>query len=196
MTTVEPTPLSTLAALRAQVPPRPLTPGEARQILERQATRLLKLTETAGPPVPVEAIATSLPRIIVRRAPDLPSSGRAQWNGDAWVLLVDEGEAKVRQRYSLAHELAHVIWHPVADSSLPATARTAAEARIESACEYFAACLLMPRLWMKRAYFDNGLQDVPTLARLFSVSWLAMRVRLEQLGFVAAASEEAAKEAA
>jgi hypothetical protein len=42
----------------------------------------------------------------------------------------------------------------------------------------------MPRMWMKRAYFDEGIQDVPSLARLFGVSWLAMQVRLEQLGFV------------
>jgi hypothetical protein len=33
-------------------------------------------------------------------------------------------------------------------------------------------------------YLDEGIQDVPSLARLFVVSWLAMRVRLEQLGLV------------
>lgn len=44
----------------------------------------------------------------------------------------------------------------------------------------------MPRPWMKQAYFQNRIQDVPSLARLFGVSWLAMRIRLEQLGFVAA----------
>jgi hypothetical protein len=43
----------------------------------------------------------------------------------------------------------------------------------------------MPRVWIKRAYFDNAIQDVPSLARLFNVSWLALRVRLEQLGLVA-----------
>jgi hypothetical protein len=107
MTIEETKPRSTLATLRDQVPPRALTPSEARQVLERQATRLLKLTETMGPPVPVEAIAAALPRILVKRVPDLPSSGRAQWNGAAWVLLVDATEAKVRQRYSLAHELGH-----------------------------------------------------------------------------------------
>jgi hypothetical protein len=47
-------PRSTLAMLREQVPPRPLTGYEVRQVLDRQATRLLKLSETFGPPVPVE----------------------------------------------------------------------------------------------------------------------------------------------
>jgi hypothetical protein len=51
----------------------------------------------------------------------------------------------------------------------------------------------MPRVWMKRSYFDEGIQDVPSLARLFAASWLAMRVRLEQLGFV---EHEDTKEAA
>jgi predicted transcriptional regulator len=189
-------PRSTLAMLREQVPQRPLSGYEVRQVLDRQATRLLKLSETFGPPVPVEAIATSLPRVVVKRVEGLPSSGRAQWSGAAWVLLVDAKEAKVRQRYSLAHELAHVIWHPLSAEALPDTKRSSASERIETACEYFAACLLMPRVWMKRAYFDEGIQDVPSLARLFAVSWLAMRVRLEQLGFVTAPENEDTKEAA
>jgi Zn-dependent peptidase ImmA (M78 family) len=185
-----------LATLRDQVPQRPLTGYEVRQVLDRQATRLLKLSETLGPPVPVEAIASSLPRVVVKRVENLPSSGRAQWNGAAWVLLVDSTEPKVRQRYSLAHELGHVIWHPLSAQALPDTKRSSASERIETACEYFAACLLMPRVWMKRAYFDESIQDVPSLARLFGVSWLAMRVRLEQLGFVAVAESEDRKEAA
>jgi Zn-dependent peptidase ImmA (M78 family) len=175
-------PRSTLAMLREQVPQRPLTGYEVRHVLDRQATRLLKLSETFGPP-----------RVMVKRVEGLPSSGRAQWNGAAWVLLVDAKEAKVRQRYSLAHELAHVIWHPLSAHALPDTKRSMANDRLEAACEYFAACLLMPRVWMKRAYFDEGIQDVPSLARLFAVSWLAMRVRLEQLGFV---EREESKEAA
>jgi Zn-dependent peptidase ImmA (M78 family) len=95
--------------------------------------------------VPVDAIATALPRVVVKRVEGLPSSGRAQWNGAAWALLVDSKEPKVRQRCSLAHELAHVIWHPLSDQVLPDEAQKATE-WIEAACEYFAACLLMPRV--------------------------------------------------
>ena len=131
--TDETKPRSTLAMLREQVPQRPLTGYEVRHVLDRQATRLLKLSETFGPPVPVEAIATALPRVVVKRVEGLPSSGRAQWNGAAWVLLVDAKEAKVRQRYSLAHELAHVIWHPLSAQALPDTKRSPASERIESA---------------------------------------------------------------
>jgi hypothetical protein len=48
--THETKPRSTLAMLREQVPQRPLTGYEVRQVLDRQATRLLKLSETFGPP--------------------------------------------------------------------------------------------------------------------------------------------------
>ena len=61
MTAPETKPRSTLATLREQVPQRPLTGNEVRQVLDRQATRLLRLSDTFGPPVPVEAIATALP---------------------------------------------------------------------------------------------------------------------------------------
>lgn len=177
-------PSSPLAPVRALMPPRPLTPSEARHVIERQTTRLLKLCDIAGPPVPVEAITRQLPRIEVRRFAELPTSGRTQWNGSRWVILVAMDEATVRQRFSVAHELAHIVFHPLSDTAIPAYGEVTAEARLESACEYFAACLLMPRLWMKRAYYDDGMQDVASLAHLFNVSQVAMRVRMEQLAFV------------
>ena len=90
----------------------PLTGYEVRQVLDRQATRLLRLSETFGPPVPVEAIAAALPRVVAK------ASRRFAGRGE-WVLFVDAKEARVRQRYSLAHELAHVIWHPLSAQVLP-----------------------------------------------------------------------------
>lgn len=167
------------------MPERPLTPSEARHVIERQTTRLLKLADVLGPPVPVEEIIEHLPRIQLKRSPGLPTSGRTQWSGSHWVILVASDEAKVRQRFSMGHELAHVVFHPTYAVAMPGYGEVSADERVETACEYFAACLLMPRLWMKRAYYDHGIQDVASLARLFNVSWVAMQVRMEQLGFVA-----------
>lgn len=178
---------STLGQVRALMPSRPLTASEARSVLDRQATRLLRLSDVDGPAVPIEEVAIALPRVEVKRHADLPTSGRTQWAGNRWVILVASDEARVRQRFSLGHELGHVVLHPLAQVCLPATDRQTADERLENACEYFAACLLMPRLWMKRAYYDAGIQSVPALARLFNVSWVAMRFRMEQLGLVDAA---------
>ena len=48
-------------------------------------------------------------------------------------------------------------------------------------CDYFAACLLMPRPWVKRLW-AQGTQDATVLAATFAVSPAAMNVRLQQLG--------------
>jgi Zn-dependent peptidase ImmA (M78 family) len=55
------------------------------------------------------------------------------------------------------------------------------EQRAESICDYFAACVLMPRVWIKRD-FGQGIQTIDALARRYQVSTVAMRYRLEQLG--------------
>jgi predicted transcriptional regulator len=36
-------------------------------------------------------------------------------------------------------------------------------------CDYFAACLLMPRRWLRQAW-SEGMRDVPGLARRFGVT--------------------------
>ena len=86
-----------------------------------------------------------------------------------------------------------MIWHPLSAEALPDTKRSRASERIEAACEYFAACLLMPRVWMKRAYLTRASKTCRHWRGCSRVSWLAMRVRLEQLGFV---EHEDTKEAA
>lgn len=196
--TEETTTRSTLSQLRALAPHRALTPSETRQVIERQTTRLLKLAGVFGPPVPIEEIIRALPRIEIKAPhPDLPTSGRTQWTGSRWAIMVAADEPRVRQRFSLAHELAHVVYHPLSDRSLPAISeKQMAETRLEQACEYFAACLLMPRVWMKRAYYEGGIDDLPGLARLFNVSWVAMEIRLEQLGLVTRPSADYARSAA
>jgi Zn-dependent peptidase ImmA (M78 family) len=55
--------------------------------------------------------------------------------------------------------------------------------RAETICDYFAACVLMPRAWVKKAWRE-GPQDIPSLARQFQVSRQAMQVRLQQVGLI------------
>ena len=70
---------SVLASLRAVIPIRPLAPGEALQVAELQAARLLELTDNTEGPLDWTVIA-GLPRLRVRREP-LPTSGMSFWDG-------------------------------------------------------------------------------------------------------------------
>jgi hypothetical protein len=169
-----------LAVLRAKAPRRALDPAEAAQVAERQATTLLELAGLNRPPVPASLIA-ELPRVLVRTDPDLPVSGCTSWQAGRWLIVLNGSEPLVRQRFSLAHELKHCVDHRYGTELYIDRPGLSAHAQAELAADYFAACLLMPRRWVQRAWAD-GVQRVSELARLFAVSKPAMTRRLEHLG--------------
>ncbi len=169
-----------VSRLRALVPQRPLARWEAFRVAELQATRLLKLCEITGPPFP-EALVTSLPRLTVERLTPIPVSGSAHWARGRWVIVLNGAEPHLRQRFSLLHELKHVLDNPFIDYLYRATGSMSAADQAEQICDYFAACVLMPRTWVKRAWGD-GIQDYRELAQLFHVSEGAMAIRLLGLG--------------
>lgn len=174
---------SVIAGLRAVCPHRPLNLGESIRVAELQAARLLAASEVVAPPVEDSVIA-GLPRIEVSRVSRIPVSGSVHWSKGSWVIALDRGEAYVRQRFSLAHEFKHVLDAPFGTTLYPAWRGLSASDRAEQVADHFAACLLMPRAWVKRAYYDEGVTDLGRLAHRFNVSQAAMRVRLSSLGIV------------
>lgn len=173
---------SVLARLRDVVPMRPLTPGEAIRIAELQAVKLLELSGTAAPSVP-ESIIASLPRIDVQRLCPIPVSGSAHWARGRWVIVLNGDEPPTRQRFSMAHEFKHVLDSAFVDFLYRPLPGQTSHARGEQVADYFAACLLMPRVWVKRSW-GAGVQDVHELAAQFEVSPAAMKYRLMQLGML------------
>lgn len=161
-----------LTEIRLVRPSRRLTRLEARRIVERQAAKLLRLREAFEAPIPEEVI-THLPRIEVCRSNRLGSlSGVCHWEGSHWRITVNTRHALVRQRFTIAHEFAHVLDAPFKRTVQPELA--------EELADYFAASFLMPKRLIKRAW-GEGLQDIPALARHFNVSAKAMRWRIDEL---------------
>ena len=171
---------SVLAEVRALCPYRPTAPWEARILAERQASKLLALSGVHELPVPEQLIET-LPRVEVayRRSESL--SGTTRWRDGRWTIVLNANDTWGRQRFSLAHELKHVIDAP-AERFLYRNRRYApAILQRERAADYFAACLLMPKRVVKRLWC-GGDQDLVTLAHRLQVSVPAVRYRLSQLG--------------
>jgi Zn-dependent peptidase ImmA (M78 family) len=170
-----------LKTLRDLVPRRRLTYGESLRLAELQANRLLELFDVRGPLVPDELI-TGLPRIQVRYERDLPVSGSAHWESGGWVITLNASEPYVRQRFSLMHEFAHIIWHTTARRMFGDTQQDPlASDRAERAADVFAAALLMPKRWIKSRWYESG-QNLTLLARRAGVSTRALNVRLYHLG--------------
>jgi Zn-dependent peptidase ImmA (M78 family) len=179
-----------IAALRDMVPIRPLDRIEAMRIAELQAKRLLELSDVTAPPVP-ESVIANLPFIQVERFASLPVSGAARWASQRWVILLNSSESYGRQRFSLAHELKHILDHRFAEviySSIPMSEQ---QHSIERICDYFAGCLLMPRSWLLHASM-SGNRSTRDLATRFETSEVAIRVRLQQIGVDYAARDRCA----
>lgn len=174
-----------VAELRLICPNRRLAPWEARSIAERQAYRLHAVMRIDEPPFPEQAIEY-LPRVEVRFVRARRVAGALSWRRGKWRIIVNRDDSWGRQRFSLAHELKHLIDHPVRESIYVDTRYGSAEASAERAADYFAACLLMPKAWVKRVYYDEGFHDPRVLAKRFQVSAAAMRYRFDQLGLSAA----------
>ena len=169
-----------LAVLRSKAPRRSLSPAESAQIADWQATTLLELAGLTVPPTP-SSLISELPRVLVRTDVDLPVSGCTSWQAGRWLIVINGSEPYARQRFSLAHEYKHTIDHRYRDILYVDRPGLSAYAQAEQAADYFAACLLMPRRWVKQAWAD-GYQHVSDLSQLFEVSPPAMARRLEHLG--------------
>lgn len=175
---------SVLASLRTLFPTRPLQFSEALRVAKLQANRLLELARIASAPVAAEVI-TGLPRILVDYEVDMPCSGASAWDNHrkTWVITLNALEPDTRQRFSLAHEYWHIIAHGSAGLASHRDFTFMGRDPVEAIAEYFAACLLMPKRLVKRAW-GEGHQRVSELSNLFDVSPRAMKIRLEQLGLV------------
>lgn len=172
-------PQSVLASLRAVVPRRIVTFGEAPRIAELQAARLRELTMNEDAALPEDAIA-GLPRIRISRR-RLPTSGMSYWNGQEWVIALNSTEPEARQRFTLLHEYKHIVDHGQAERLYRGSERAGPNVQAEHVADYFAGCVLMPKRLVKRAW-GQGIQTPERLAERFEVSPRAAEVRLAQLG--------------
>jgi hypothetical protein len=171
-----------VTTLRDRVPLRPLTRGEHLRIAELQAQRFLALAGITEPPVPT-TIISELPRLQVTIMRPFPVSGATHWKHGSWLVVLNGREPQTRQRFSLAHEFKHILDDRFVDlvyRHLPDADR---RDFVEQVCNYFAGCLLIPRPWLKRAYY-GGMQSTKLLARHFDVSEPAIETRLGQTGLV------------
>jgi hypothetical protein len=163
---------SLLRDLRSLAPARPLSYSELLRIAERQAARLSAYLGRDGERLDF-ANLDRLPRVTFQATSGLPVSGVSHWTGSTWVIAVSASEPKVRQRFTVLHELWHVIQHGREDR-LSAT-------QLERVADYFAGCALMPRPLLKRLWC-SGIQRLDRLAFRFDVSQRAVEVRLLQIG--------------
>ena len=168
-----------LSKLRKLMPDDVSNIKDMNQACEKQANRLRQLLDVRGNKFPNEAIQ-KLPMIEVILDDDLPYSASARWLEHRWLITINGKEPYLRQRFSLAHEIKHIIDHKHKYDLYLDLKGIVHNEKAEQQADYFAACLLMPKDKVTRL-FNNGITSPTILATFFEVSPLAMHIRLRQL---------------
>ena len=160
---------------------------EPRQV----ASRLLKEMGIIQAPVSPEAVADYLKVPVYTW--DFPDeiSGMVVCERSRLCIGVNEAHPKVRQRFSTAHELGHLLLEGEQDmfvdfigvEQVPHHADEALYLDQEKRANWFAADLLMPAPWLQNDFHEHG-ADLPLLARKYEVSQQALWFRLLSLKLV------------
>lgn len=164
---------------------------------ETEATRLLAETGQATEvPVNVEAIAKHLDAQVVEEKFDRSVSGMLYRDGDHVVIGVNSAHVDRRRRFTIAHEIGHLVLHKgrplvldhVRVNFRDANSSTASDLE-EIQANAFAAEILMPKDQViasaKKLLEDESMTEAAVigyLAQGFDVSEQAMEYRLINLG--------------
>jgi len=175
---------------------------------EAQAARLLKKAGVTQAPVPVERLARAC-GAQVRQVPfEGNLSGLLYRESEGAIIGVNSLHASTRRRFTIAHELGHLVLEHIPMQSQSEGGALHVDRRFlwrddrsskatdpqEIQANAFAAALLMPRDMLKRDFMalrkemgDFDLEDdevVRALADRYKVSLQAMLIRLNNLNLI------------
>jgi Zn-dependent peptidase ImmA (M78 family) len=165
--------------------PRPINYARLRKLARELLQTQLE------PPVDVETIARSLGAEVQQLDLEDDISGILFREDGAKIIVVNQRHRLTRQRFTIAHEIGHLVLHrgePVhVDQRFRINLRnplSSAGADVEEVeANAFAADLLMPAHWLRRErradFIDaDDEQEISTLAKRYQVSQQAMLIRL------------------
>ncbi len=166
--------------------------------------RLLQKADVSEPPVPVELVAKHLAVAVAYEPFEGDLSGFLMRTNDLTLIGVNSRHPRVRQRFTVAHELGHYVVggkpRSVEEGTvhldrslkfwLRSTALSSSDAnrREETRANYFAAALLMPTRFLDKDLEKVEDWDAATdtllrrLAKRYEVSTQALVIRLMALG--------------
>jgi Zn-dependent peptidase ImmA (M78 family) len=157
----------------------------------RKVRDLLKRAGVHRPPVPVEKIAEMLGLEVRYLASSDEISGALIRKGKDLIIGVNSYQHPNRQRFTIAHEIAHFIlhkgWSLHVDEDFCIN-RDGSNNLDEMQANRFAAELLMPEGLVEADVARFNVVDariVSLLASKYKVSSQAMQIRLSNLGYIA-----------
>lgn len=172
-----------------------MSPRSSR-VLRREATRLLERSGVTAPAVPVDRIAREVGAEVKFLPYEGELAGMLARSGGSPVIGVNSLHHRNRQRFTIAHELGHLLLHDLdvhIDRDFRVRHRDATSATatdpLEVEANRFAAELLMPYSMLAEDLGDAGIDmermdDVGPLAKRYGVSLQAMMHRIANFAYI------------
>lgn len=139
---------------------------------------ILDAFEIRQPPVPIEHMLRDLGirlHEITNASWEGAVSSSSTGKADVWVRA---NSPRVRRRFTLAHELGHLMLHPTGTMFRDITTGTLMHPIEEKEANAFAAALLMPRAMVTSLTYETDM-SVAEMASVFAVSQQAMSIRMD-----------------
>ena len=136
-------------------------------------------------PLNIRQVAEYLGLEVVEEPMDDDISGFLEIRSGRWVVGINSFHHVNRKRFTIAHEIAHFLLH--SDGQTEFRDRTFARRtndpnHMEREADQFAAELLMPADSVRQK-IASGITSLSALATQFGVSALAMKYRVQNLGY-------------
>lgn len=179
---------------------------QRREAIERHAELILQQSGQTHGRVDVFAVARALGVHVHVEQLDAPISGMLIVQQQERHILINDSQGANRQRFSMAHELGHLVLHDTSAERLFVDAGVRLYQRVgqpssaqylnpeslttpeeEREANYFAAALLMPEPTVRaQAFLQHALDEdvVQEMADYFAVSVQAMAIRLQRLNIL------------
>ena len=142
-----------------------------------QAGHILTHFGISRPAIDVLSVARGL-EVQLYMSNDPRFLGAIQSTDESATLWFDMHDQPKRQRFTIAHELGHLMLHPL---GVLFRDQTFGGSEMEQQANAFAADLLMPKAMLQADVYRYG-ADSSVLADLYAVSLTAMKIRLQAMG--------------
>ena len=158
----------------------------------QKVEELLDRFDVKEPPVPVDRIAKGLGAELKYVPFDGDVSGMLYRDGSNTIIAINSLQPVNRQRFTLAHEICHLLFHEgrktvYVDTGYVNFRGHGEQDQDEKDANQFASLLLMPERFiipdLAEDYFDlESDERVDSLRKRYKVSAQAMSIRLAKLG--------------
>lgn len=158
--------------------------GRIFRLVRRLAVRYQVEVGVDRLPVPADLInvaSDGLP-IEVRRVP-LKAYHGAVWRlSDCWLVQLNSNDTPARQRFSLYHEIFHILAHCKATPVFKRAACSREGCFNELLADHFSASILLPRKQIMDTWLE--VKDISQMAAIFDVPQSVMLIALTAMGLI------------